>query len=132
VSDQDFFFDEDESEQKSPAKSQAKKSAPRKPAQSRGSRPASSGSVMQQNVSMTVTALVSVVTLLVGVIVGIALPVGENDVPEPTVGADTFSGTAPELSPEELGSGELPEGHPDIGAMPGGVPTDTVEETATP
>jgi hypothetical protein len=60
------------------------------------------------------------------------LPVGgaTDDVPAPTGEV-----SAPALSPEELESGALPEGHPDIGAMggdAGAVPTGGVEATPAP
>lgn len=115
MSDQDFFFDEDEQPKKEAAKPApaAKKgaSAPAKTAA-----PAASG---VQSVSMTVTALVGVIALLAGVIIGIVLPVGGGSEPVPTsVTAPTTGAggsSAPQLTPEQLQGGELPAGHPDIG-----------------
>ena len=125
MSDQDFFFD-DEGEQ--PAKSgKPAKGAPKEQTgkKSAASSPAATASFWQQDTTMAVTGLVGVIALLLGVIVGIVLPVGD------TV-ADTgeiIPVTAPELSSEQLESGELPQGHPDVGEMTGGATDGSVEPT---
>ena len=62
---------------------------------------------------MTVAALIGVVALLLGVIIGIVIPSGGDSTPAPT--ATTGGVSAPQLSPEQLESGSLPEGHPDVG-----------------
>lgn len=122
--DQDFFFDEEETAVEAPAekpaKSPAKSTAPTVAAAT------TSVATAVQTVTVTVAALIGVVALLTGVIVGILLPVGNSgSVPAPTTtGA---SATAPELSPEALESGTLPEGHPDITGMGG----ETGEATGT-
>ncbi|MRR13771.1 hypothetical protein EG835_15285 [bacterium] len=115
--DQDFFFDEEETAVETPAepakssgsKATAKATAP-------AAAPAAQAASGVQTVTMTVAALIGVVALLVGVIIGIVIPVGATDnVPAPTT---TGTGaTAPELSPEQLEGGALPEGHPDISGL---------------
>lgn len=116
MSDQDFFFeDEERTEESAPAKASAKQ-----PAAKAGSA-AAGVPFAQQSVSMTVAGLVAVCTLLVGVIVGILLP-GSAATVNPVVPGTS---SAPQLTPEELGSGELPAGHPDISDMggPEGLPS---------
>jgi hypothetical protein len=123
VSDQDFFFDEDE--QPKPAE---KATAPTKKSGSSGSasRPPASGG--EQSVSMTVAVLIGVVTMLLGVIIGLFIGRG---MATPAVVAPTGTGTtpqqqgAPQLSPEQLEGGQLPEGHPDIGGGGMGGSTET-------
>jgi len=127
VSDQDFFFDEDESpaeeakETKKPAKTSG--TASKKVAQ-RPAAPAPSG---EKSVTMTIASLIGVVALLVGIIIGILIPAGgTGTVPAPT--ATGIDATAPQLNEEQLESGELPQGHPDVGDM--GAPPAT-EATGT-
>lgn len=123
MSDQDFFFDEEEQAEDKPAKTAA-----RVERAASGTAPAASAAGMQ-SVSMTVASLIGVVALLVGIIIGIIIPAGASTggVPAPT---STGTGAAaPQLSPEELQSGELPSGHPDIGAVPGGEATGSVTTT---
>lgn len=116
--DQDFFFDEEETVVETPAaepaKSSGSKAAPK--AATQAAAPVAHAASGVQTVTMTVAALIGVVALLVGVIIGIVIPVGATDnVPAPTT---TGTGaTAPELSPEELEGGTLPEGHPDISGL---------------
>lgn len=126
--DQDFFFDEEETVEEAPAAKSAKapaKSAAKAPA-------ATSVATAVQTVTVTVAALIGVVALLAGVIVGILLPVGgSNSVPAPTTTG--VSATAPELTPEELEGGALPEGHPDISGMEGSAPvTGSAPATTAP
>jgi hypothetical protein len=83
---------------------------------------------MQQTVPMTIAGLIGIVALLAGVIIGIALPSGSNQTAVPGNTAPTqvpqTGQQAPQLSPEQLQGGELPEGHPDIpGGMGGAAPT---------
>lgn len=120
MSDQDFFFDEDE-QPKQPAKQSAKSSDSTK-----SSTPAAAPSA-PGTVTTTVTALVGVVALLIGVILGIfvgqslagpSIPV-TTSVPGQTGGA-VGTEQAPQLTPEQMQGGELPQGHPDIGSMGGG------------
>lgn len=115
MSDQDFFFDEDESpaEETKETKKATKTSgtAPKKATQ-KPAAPAPSG---EKSVTMTIASLIGVVALLVGIIIGILIPAGgTGNVPAPTTptGVDA---TAPQLSPEQLEGGQLPEGHPDLG-----------------
>ncbi|MCG2807955.1 MAG: hypothetical protein L6413_06770 [Coriobacteriia bacterium] len=111
MSDQDFFFDEEEQ-----AEDKSAKTAERVERAATEKAPAVPAAGMQ-SVSMTVASLIGVVALLVGIIIGIIIPAGASTgVPAPT---STGTGAAaPQLSPEELQSGELPSGHPDIGAVP--------------
>lgn len=143
MSDQDFFFDEEEEEAK-PAKSSTRPAG--KPAAKGAGKPAaaaqahrapaahetaaSGGSFFEQSVTMTIASLMMVIGLLVGVIIGfVAAPKGTA-----TAGSTTTTGTgaaaAPTLTDEQMSTGVLPEGHPDISSMGGAVPTDTVEATS--
>lgn len=136
MSEQDFFFDdgdekpaEESQESKGSKGSEPKKKAP--VAKSRPSRPASSQapSFWSQSVNMTVTSLVALIALLMGVIVGIVLPVGSSTSAD-TVPDPTASAPAPSLTPEQLESGQMPEGHPDLSGMSEGA-TPAAGGTAT-
>jgi len=133
VSDQDFFFDEDETTvtgTKETVKTSAKpesKPAPAarktvpKPADTKpaAAKPAGgSPSFFEQSVSLTIASLMTVIGLLVGVIVGFLVAPDGGTVATGTP-ATTVTGsdaTAPQLSDDQLSSGALPEGHPDIGS----------------
>jgi len=125
VSDQDFFFDEDE---------QPKADAPKASGSKKGSsssKAAASAPAAQSN-SMTVTILVGVIAALLGVIIGIFVgrSLAAPAVVAPTTGAiqgGTTTEQAPQLTPEQLEGGELPKGHPDIG---GANPDGSTETTA--
>ena len=131
MSDQDFFFDEEETaqpapktESKSTAKTTGTSPAPR-PRQSTATS-ASSASFFEQNVSMSVAALMTVIGLLVGVIVGFVIaPDGAATGTETTLGTGTTV-PAPALTEDQLNSGELPAGHP---AVTGVTPTESVTPT---
>jgi hypothetical protein len=73
---------------------------------------------------MTIAGLIGVVALLAGVIIGILIPTGTS---QPAVTTPTTPAvSAPELTPEQLQNGELPQGHPEIGGgTTGGTPTET-------
>lgn len=131
VSDQDFFFDEDEA----PTKDTSEETS--KPVKSSGaSRPAATGAAAPaaQSVSMAVAGLIGVIALLAGIIIGIILPVGGgSSIPAPGPGATVPSTPAPQLSPDQLDS-DLPPGHPPIGdgqapGAPGGDAGAPSEET---
>ncbi|MDI6713065.1 MAG: hypothetical protein QMD96_07495 [Anaerosomatales bacterium] len=113
MSDQDFFFDEEESE--TAAKAEKKVSSPR---QAKPAAAPAKQQVFQQSVSMTVASLVAVIALLLGVIVGYLIPRGASTSTPTDTGA-----IAPQLTPEQLQSGQLPPGHPDISGMTGGQAT---------
>lgn len=113
MSDQDFFF-EDEERPTEPARASAKP-ASGSPAKAATAAPGALATV--QTVSVTVAALAAVCALLVGVIIGILIPRSGGVASSRTTLPPAT--TAPQLSPEELGSGELPAGHPDIGGMGG-------------
>ncbi|MHB9002750.1 MAG: hypothetical protein ACYC6C_01620 [Coriobacteriia bacterium] len=125
--DQDFFFDEEETvvEEKPVA-------APKAKTTTAVSTTAPAGVAVPagdaQSVTMTVAALIGVVALLVGVIIGIVIPVGGSTgtVPQPTTPGT--NATAPQLSEDQLQGGELPQGHPDISGMA----TDTATGTPAP
>jgi hypothetical protein len=124
VSDQDFFFDEDDqpaAEDKAPAKktSTSTKSA---------AAPAAVGAA--QSVSMSVAALIGVIALLAGVIIGIVLPVGGGSTGSPagSFAPPANSAPAPQLSPDQL-EGDLPPGHPPLDGQNGGMGSG--EETPT-
>jgi len=128
VSDQDFFFDEDEKpEEKPEPKKSGSSSTKQAPAKARST----AGPASERTVTMTIASLIGVVALLVGVIIGILIPAGgSTNLPAPTQGGTGVS--APQLTPEELESGSLPEGHPDISGMDGGAapPTGAATESA--
>jgi len=111
VSEQDFFFDEEEQAEEKPA---AK--ATERPARAEGNKPAAAApsASSAQGISMTVASLIAVVALLAGVVIGILIPAGaDTNVPDPTT---TGSQAAPQLTPEQLEGGELPPGHPQVGS----------------
>jgi hypothetical protein len=130
VSDQDFFFDEDDkpaakSDDKSGSKPAAKKgsgTSSAKTTPTRSSAPAPEADV--QSVSLIVAVLLAVIGVLIGVVIG--LFVGKSMAVAPAVVAGTTSGTtssqAPQLTTEQLNSGTLPSGHP---AVPGASTTPT-------
>lgn len=125
MSDQDFFFDEDEQ----PTPARVAKAAPE--ADETQAVVSVAGA---QGISMAVASLIGVIALLAGVIVGVLLPIGNApsattgtvattpSVPGGTGGTGGTGGgsTAPQLTPEQLKGGELPAGHPDIGKLSGG------------
>lgn len=116
MSDQDFFFDDEATTAEKPAKT-ASKPASKSAAPAKGGKAAPAQASGGVELTWTITALIAVVTLLLGVIVGYAIPRGA----EGDQGAAPLNQIqAPQLSPEEMQTGELPEGHPDIGAMTGG------------
>lgn len=133
MSDQDFFFDEDEAPAEEPKK--APSETPKPKAQGRASGKHASAVQPAPTVTMTVAGLIGVVALLVGVIIGILIPIGASTPTSPASmsppGA-TDSGEARPLSPEELESGDMPPGHPDIGEMLGGMETETPAPDAEP
>ena len=122
MSDQDFFFEEDEKPAaKTPAKKTGSGSAP---AESSGKVPASAAPVSAAaSVTMTVAILIGVIGILIGAIGGIFIgrSLGSTTVASPAAltnpAATTGTGTgaAPQLSPEQL-KGNLPAGHPSIGS----------------
>lgn len=130
MSDQDFFFD-DEPQAKPAAKGSAGAKGPaaaksastaKAGAPARQAAPAT-GSFFAQSVSMAITSLVAVIALLVGLIVGLLIPTGGSAVPTTSPAAST----APSLTQDQLNSGELPAGHPDIG----GTTTESATATGT-
>ncbi|MDZ4168924.1 MAG: hypothetical protein U1E26_04610 [Coriobacteriia bacterium] len=121
MSDQDFFFDEDEATPEKTAEA-PKKSASSKPAASKEPAAAVAASG-EQSVSLTVTVLVAVVAVLVGVILGIFIGRGlaapapvATGMPGSTAPANQ---PAPQLTPEQLQGGEMPPGHPPVGGDAG-------------
>lgn len=126
MSDQDFFFDEDEAPAEAPAAAGDAKPEPSRArtAVPAATAPAVAGTIAgMQSVSMTVAALFGVVALLVGIIIGILIPAGANtSVPAPTaIGGQVTP--APQLSPEQIEGGNLPPGHPPIEGAGGTTPS---------
>lgn len=127
--DQDFFSEGEESESKTEkpaAKGTSAKTSSSKPASKAvaakvAPKPAAkapaSSSFFDQQISVAMASLVAIVALLVGVI-GTMLFVGTPSTT--TTPANSFQGTggaaAPQLTPDQLNSGQLPAGHP---AIPG-------------
>lgn len=136
MSDQDFFFDEDETtaaEAAKPASKSASKATPGRssaakatpaakttPAAKAPAAKAAPASAGGSQVSLTVAALMTVVGLLLGVIIGFVLPGGGSSTTTgtTTTGAPAGMGgtgsAAPQLSEDQLQSGELPPGHPPV------------------
>lgn len=120
MSDQDFFFDEEEkpAQKQTPASSKSgskQTSAGSKPDNKQPAKvtPKSAPAPQQSGgieLTWTVVALIGIVALLVGVIVGYAIPKGST---ADSTGLPTQA--APQLSPDQLESGQLPPGHPNIG-----------------
>lgn len=138
MSDQDFFFDDEEVEEspkggpKKPSKG-GSTTPPVKPAKPVIAAPATEGvSFFEQAVPMQVVALVAVIALLLGVIGGFFLAPKPVSAPItttlPATGTSTGTmgtGGAPSLTEDQLNTGELPSGHPDVSG-------DATEATTTP
>lgn len=125
MSEQDFFFDEEEQEV---AEKPAAKKTDSPSGTAGSSKPVAAAATSAQGVSMTIASLIGVVALLAGVIIGIVLPVGAGtDVPAPSTTTGTES-QAPQLTPEQLESGQMPPGHPQVGA-PSGTATGSAPTT---
>jgi hypothetical protein len=125
VSDQDFFFDEDDKPAKGSGSSPAKKTGTT--TSRSGSSSANRGAAAPasvQTVSMTVAVLIGVIGILLGAVIG--LFVGKS-LAVPTVAVAPGAGTsttqqAPQLTPEQLQGGQLPAGHPSVGGAATGTP----------
>jgi hypothetical protein len=125
VSDQDFFFDEDDKSAKTSGSSAAKKTG--SSASRTGSGSSNKGAAAPasaQTVSMTVAVLIGVIGILLGAVIG--LFVGKS-MAVPTVAVAPGAGTsttqqAPQLTPEQLQGGQLPAGHPSVGGTATGTP----------
>jgi hypothetical protein len=129
LSDQDFFFDDEEAEaaeETEAKKPAAKRGTASKTASTSASKPApkaaakaapaSSGSFFDQQVSVAIASLIGVIALLVGIIGGYMLA-GPSTPVAPSAGTTqtTPGAVAPQLSPDQLNSGQLPAGHPAVG-----------------
>lgn len=155
MSDNDFFFDDEDAPAADTAKpSKGSPKASSKPApgpKAAGSKSSGSGKqdsakavtsttgdapaagqMFEKTVTLAVAALLAVIGLLLGVIIGIFVGQSMAGAPVATTPA-TGTGAAPSGSAapltEDQMSGGLPEGHPDIGSMGG---TETETETAQP
>ncbi len=133
MSDQDFFFDEDDQPAEKPAEKAAATPAQKTTSGTTAApRPASRAAA--QTVSYTVAGLIGVCTLLLGVIIGLALP--SDDVASSTTSNPLISAPvqdAPQLSPEQMQAGVMPEGHPPVDggeAAPTETATGTVDDSA--
>jgi hypothetical protein len=125
VSDENFFFDDDakpaskvSKASKTPTKSKSSKTTTRPPSK-KGTRKTAPPAPEGQSVSMTIAILFSVVSLLLGVIVGLyinSITGGANG----TISSTTPPATqAPALTQDQMGGG-IPSGHPDVNSMSGG------------
>lgn len=114
MSDHDFFFEEEAVEEVStvaPKGGKAEKTAKTV----RAAAPAETGGFFAQNVAMSIVALVGVICLLLGVIIGFFLA------PKPVPTMTTIPGQSampPTLTDEQM-QGGMPAGHPPIEGMPG-------------
>ncbi len=135
MSDQDFFFDEDDETREGGSKDAegaAKDRSSRKPAdkpsrpkaEARRPEPAS-GSFFEQSTTMAIASLIGIIGLLLGVIVGFVMSgmLGAAAVPAPVAGQMTpvpgnSSGSPGALSNEQLQQG-LPAGHVPISGASG-------------
>jgi hypothetical protein len=125
VSDQDFFFDEEDKPAKD-AGSASKKAGTSPSRSGSGSTPSKSAAsaAPAQTVSMTIAILIGVIGILLGAVIG--LFVGKS-MAVPTVAVTPGAGTgttqqAPQLTPEQLQGGQLPAGHPSVGGAATGTP----------
>ena len=115
MSDQDFFFDEDE---KPAAKSGAKKGSSSGQTSSPAPAPVA---VDAQSVSLMVAILIGVIGILLGVVVGLfigkgmAAPVITSADNGLGAGSTVATQTAPQLTQEQIQAGQLPAGHPQVG-----------------
>jgi len=116
VSDQDFFFDEDE---KPAANSGAKKGSKSGKAATPAHAPAAT--VDSQSVSLMVAVLIGVIGILLGVVVGLfigkgmATPAITAGVTDTGAGSAVSTQSAPQLTQEQIQNGDLPAGHPQVG-----------------
>ncbi len=117
MSEQDFFFDEEADA----------KPAPKKASATNGTSAPSNGSFFAQDISVAIAALMAVIALLLGVIVGVLIPSGGTTSGVSTSAPASISEPAPQLTPDQLDSGELPAGHPDLSGMT----SDTATESTT-
>jgi hypothetical protein len=116
VSDQDFFFDEDE---KPGAKSGARKGSGSSKSSTPAARTASGGAatpVDAQSISLTIAILIAVIGVLLGVVVGLFIGKG---MATPAVTSNLVNSAgpavgAPQLTQDQLSNGQLPAGHPSI------------------
>lgn len=122
----DFFIDEDEPAKPAPKRGQQAAKAPHPAAKRpavKGAASAAGGSIFEQDVSLTVAALIAVIALLLGMIIGLVIPHGSTaadtaaTTSSSTSAGTTSNGSAPTLTQQQLDSGSLPAGHPDISGM---------------
>jgi len=116
VSDQDFFFDEEEDAKPAPKKATGKQV--QTPVHSA---PTASGSFFAQDVPMVIAALMTVIALLIGLLVGLVIPTGGTTANSgaTTGAAASGTGSAPQLTQEQINSGQMPANHPDLSGMTG-------------
>ena len=116
MSDQDFFFDDDE---KTAAKSdnKAKKAgtpSTSRPAAKTGARPAAApAAASAQSVTMTMAILFAVIGLLLGVVIGLFIGTTLNPSSATTANSPATV-VAPTLTQEQMNAGQLPAGHPKV------------------
>lgn len=124
MSEQDFFFDEEDAK---PAAEESK--APTgKPAQP--SRQARSTSFFEQDISVSIAALMAVIALLIGIIIGVLIPTGGTATGAlSSPAASTGVSSAPQLTQDQINSGALPAGHPDLSGADSGTATGSATTT---
>jgi len=125
VSDQDFFFDEDEKPAKSGGNAPVKKTGSSPSRTGSKSAASSAGtSASGQSVSMTIAILMAVIGVLLGAVIGLFVGRSMAVPAVATVGAGAATTQqAPQLTPDQLNSGELPAGHPSVGGAPAATAT---------
>ena len=135
MSDQDFFFDEEDQPADKASAAAAKpaaKPAKAAPVKSTAATPAKSVATPASGLELTwtVTALIGIVALLAGVIIGYVIPKNTSGGVATTTAGAGVTQQAPQLSPEQMQSGQLPAGHPDIsGATGSNAPSSTAATT---
>lgn len=134
VSDQDFFFDDDEkpaakSGTKTPAKKSGSQSSSRQPSKSGSRSTATSVAATAQSVTMTMAILFAVIALLLGMAIGLFIgnTLNANNSAATSAGGAS-SVAAPGLTQDQINSGQLPAGHPSVTGMGAG----TGSTAATP
>ncbi len=115
MSDQDFFFDEDE-------KPAPKSGGTKGTAAAKTSSPSQSDAapVEAQSVTLAVAILIGIIGILLGVVVGLFIGKGmaAPAITATTTGAGAVAPaqSAPQLTEQQIQEGQLPEGHPQVGA----------------
>lgn len=119
MSEQDFFFEEEPDAKSSSTKgSKAPKAPVTTPSKSSAAAPTPVSASSDDSTTWSVAALIGVVGLLLGAILGFVLgmTVVGNSASSTSLTPAPITGTqpAPQLTTEQISAGELPAGHPSV------------------